>query len=397
MQPDVKTAWLSILTNVLLVMIKALLAAATGSLAIKADAVHSLTDVLSSFAILLGIKISKRRTRAFPYGLYKLENLVALGTSLLIFLAGYEIIKDVFANASPLVAGQMPLAVGGIALTIIITWLFSRYELKKGEETGSPSLVADARHIWTDMLSSLVILLSLLGNMIGFALDRYAALIVVAFIGRTALLIALDAVRVLLDASLDPESLESIRRIVTNDPHVVTINQLRARNAGRYKFVELDLTLRVKELEKGHRISEEIKRSIKAELQHVDHVQIHYEPQQKDHFIVAMPLSADRRTLSEHFGEAPFFRMVTLLARTGDVTLDAVTANPFCDEEKAKGIKVANWLLTQGVDSLLVREQLAGKGPGYVLGNAEVTIEVTRQSDAEVALSNLRESGSQES
>jgi cation diffusion facilitator family transporter len=390
METSERIAWLSILTNASLAGIKALLTVATGSLAIMADAVHSFSDVVSSVVILVGIKISKRRSRSFPYGLYKLENLVALGTSLLIILAGYEIVKEVFTASSALVPEQLPLAMGGIILTILLTWTFSRYELKKGQETGSPSLVADARHIWTDMLSSLVILASLIGNTIGFALDRYAALIVVAFIGRTGFHIAIDAIRVLLDASLDPDSLERIRLIVLSDPRVIDINELRARNAGRYKFVELDLTLRVKELEKGHRITEELKRRIKAGLEHVDHVQIHCEPLKKDQLTLALPLAADRQTVSEHFGEAPFFRLFTIRSKDRAVTVDSLVANPLCHEQKAKGIKVAKWLLAQGLDVLIVREQLAGKGPGYVLGDADVEIALSHETNADKAFAGIQ-------
>ena len=281
MEVSEKTAWLSILTNLVLVGLKTILAILSGSLAIKADAIHSLSDVVSSAVILLGIKTSKRQIRSFPYGLYKVENLVALGTSLLIFLAAYEIVKEIFLGTPRVVPENIPIAAGGIGLTILITWSFSRYELKKGHETGSPSLVADARHIWTDMLSSFVILASLLGSAFGLAVDRYAALVVVAFIGRAGFGIAIDAVRVLLDASLDYESLNRIRKIVETDPRVVKINDLRARNAGRYKFVELDLNLRVKELEKGHRVTEEIKGRIRKGLDNVDHVSIHYGPRCK--------------------------------------------------------------------------------------------------------------------
>jgi len=70
----------------------------SGSLAIKADAIHSPTDVASSVIILLGIKIAQRPARGFPYGLYKVENLVALGTSGLIFYVGYEICAEVLAG-----------------------------------------------------------------------------------------------------------------------------------------------------------------------------------------------------------------------------------------------------------------------------------------------------------
>jgi divalent metal cation (Fe/Co/Zn/Cd) transporter len=75
----------------------------SGSLAVTADAIHSLSDVVSSAIILVGIKISERPARGFPYGLYKVENLVAMASSVLILFAGYEIIKAVF------VAPDIPL------------------------------------------------------------------------------------------------------------------------------------------------------------------------------------------------------------------------------------------------------------------------------------------------
>ena len=390
MEPSEKTAWFSLLINLLLVAIKVSLALLSGSLAIKADAIHSLTDVVSATVILIGIKISKRSSRSFPYGLYKVENLVALGTSLLIFLAGYEIVMAVLAGSVQIIPAQLPLAIGGISLTIFITFLFSRYELKQGIKTGSPSLIADSRHIWTDMLSSVVILISLIGSFLGFALDRYAALIVVVFIGRIAFIIMIDAVRVLLDASLAPEYLNRVREIVVADPRVERINELRARNAGRYKFVELDLTLRIRTLEKGHLVAEEIKQRIKESLENVDHVLIHYEPCQKKHLVMGLPLSADRRTISEHFGEAPFFRLVTLHSSDLVVTVDTTLSNPYINEEKAKGIKVANWLLESGLDMMIVRQDLAGKGPGFVLGNADCEVLVVSENDADVALATIK-------
>ena len=156
MESPEKIAWQSILTNLLLVGIKSAVALISGSLAVTADAIHSLSDVVSSSIILIGIKISARPARGFPYGLYKVENLVSLGTSFLILFAGYEIIKAVFIESSRPLPSQIPLAIVGITVTILITWLFSRYELRKGRgTTRSPCLIADARHMCTDMLSSL--------------------------------------------------------------------------------------------------------------------------------------------------------------------------------------------------------------------------------------------------
>ena len=390
MEVSEKTAWMSILTNLVLVSIKVSVTLVSGSLAVKADALHSLSDVISSAVILIGIKISKRTSRDFPYGLYKIENLVALATSLLILYAGFEIAKEVFAGPGRPLPSRLPLAVGGIIATILIAWLFSRYELKKGHETGSPSLVADARHIWTDMLSSLIILASLLSAGIGLSLDRYAAVIVVLFISRSAFTIFLDAVRVLLDASLDHASLNHIREIVLADPRVVAVNGLWGRNAGRYKFVELDVTVRVKELEKGHIIAEELENRVKMEIAKVDRVLIHYQPEKKAQLTYAIPVSRDRMIISEHFGEAPFFRFLTLQTKSGRTISETVLENPFLQEKKGKGIKVAEWLLENGLDVLIAHNDQAGKGPSFVLGNSGAEILLTEETEVAKVLNSVR-------
>nr|WP_321464607.1 cation diffusion facilitator family transporter [uncultured Desulfobulbus sp.] len=386
MESSEKTAWLSILTNISLACIKAAIALASGSVAVLADAVHSLTDVVSAVIILIGIKIARRPARGFPYGLYKVENLVALITSVCILFAGYEILKTVFFGGSRPLPEHIPLSLIGISSTLVITWLFSRYELKIGRKTGSPSLIADARHIWTDMLSTLVILVSLVGSAFDLALDTFAAVIVVFFIARSALTILVDSVRVLLDASLDFDTITRIRKTVLADPRVARINHLWARNAGRYKFVELDLILRVHDLERGHRISEEIENRVKMEITQVDRVLIHFQAQGNANEVIAMPLSADGQTISAHFGEAPLFRIVTLQHPQNTVINDRLLENPFLQEEKAKGIKVAQWLLENGLTVLLSLQDQSGKGPGFVLGNGGAEILLTKKTNADEAM-----------
>jgi predicted Fe-Mo cluster-binding NifX family protein len=144
--------------------------------------------------------------------------------------------------------------------------------------------------------------------------------------------------------------------------------------------------MRVRELEKGHTASEEIKQRIKKDLENVDHVLVHYEPCQKDKMTLGIPLCEDRQTISEHFGEAAFFRILTVRPHDGTVTADSILSNPYIHEEKAKGIKVANWLLEAGLDVVIVREDIAGKGPGFVLGNAGAEVLVVPETDAEKAL-----------
>ncbi|WP_176761293.1 cation diffusion facilitator family transporter [Desulforhopalus singaporensis] len=385
-----RVAWLSILVNLVLVSIKTALAFLSGSIAVRADALHSLADVLSSIIIIIGIKISKRSSRAFPYGLYKVENLVALVTSVLIVFAGYEIIKKVFDSRQS-IPTDIPLTCAGIIGTIIIAWLFSRYELKVGLQTKSPSLIADSRHILTDVLSSVVILAAMVGSAIGFALDRYAAVVVVLFIGRAAIRIFLDSVRVLLDASLDFDTLSKIRDLVLADARVLEINGIWGRNAGRYKFVELDISLHVQELQKGHRISEELENRIKLAIPEVDRVLIHYQPRTKKHLVYGIPLAEDKKTISDHFGEAPFFRLCCLENSGGGVVNEQVLVNPYCKESKAKGIKVAKWLLENNMDILLTHQDQSGKGPGFVLGDGGAEILLTSEVDSNKAIAAVQE------
>jgi divalent metal cation (Fe/Co/Zn/Cd) transporter len=82
--------------NALVASGKAILAWLSGSSALLADAIHGFSDTFASLLVLVGIWLSKRKSEAFPWGLYKVENFVALASMGLIFLAGYEIIRHVF-------------------------------------------------------------------------------------------------------------------------------------------------------------------------------------------------------------------------------------------------------------------------------------------------------------
>jgi cation diffusion facilitator family transporter len=96
MEENEKIGAYSIGVNLTLVGIKAVLGFLSGSVALLADAIHSSTDVISSITVLAGIKISKRKSKHFPYGLNKVENFVSLISAILIFLAGYKIVYTAF-------------------------------------------------------------------------------------------------------------------------------------------------------------------------------------------------------------------------------------------------------------------------------------------------------------
>jgi len=282
MEKSERISILSIAVNVILLAIKYVFAALSGSAGLAADAIHSASDVMASITVFAGLKISKRKSKRFPYGLYKVENFVSLIIAVAILFAGYEIAKESLLEGSESQLRQIPLAIIAEIAVILITFIFSRYEIKKGKEIGSPSLVADGKHVVADMLSSIAVLVGLVGSLFGINLDRLAVFVVIIFIARAGIAIFIDAIRVLLDASLDFETLDKVKKIISSERSVKEIKSLTGRNSGRYKFIEADVIINARELEKAHLISRKIEKSIRDKITNVDHVMIHYEPVQKE-------------------------------------------------------------------------------------------------------------------
>jgi len=267
--------------HVVLVILKYCLGVFSGSIAIKADALHSLIDVFSSLAIYAGIKISERKSKIFPYGLYKVENLASLITSFIIFLAALGIVKEVIAKEAVGVIVNIPIAILGLLAVIASMFLFSRYEMKLGKRIGSPSLIADAKHLSTDVLSSIGVLIALIFGLFGLDIDRYVAIILVILISRLGVTILIDSLKVLLDVSINNEALEKIEKIFHGFPAVEKVIRLTGRYSGRYKFVEAVVIMDAETLQEAHGISSAIEEEVYDCLPEVDKIFIHYEPMEK--------------------------------------------------------------------------------------------------------------------
>ena len=132
-----RVAGYSFFLNLLLVIMKALLAFFSGSLAIIASAIDSGTDAVASLVVYGGVKFSTRKTRSFPLGLYKLENVASVVIAIFIFIAGYEIIREIFSADKTLPHISLPyiilLFVGTIA-----TLLFGQYAISVGRKNRIP-------------------------------------------------------------------------------------------------------------------------------------------------------------------------------------------------------------------------------------------------------------------
>ncbi len=377
--------WMSIGINILLSALNLEIALASGSLAVTSEMVHNLVDLMAAVVLLIGLRISQRKSKSFPYGLYKIENVVSVMLSMLIFLTGYEITRDaIVGSLGPTTVN--PWFLVGVAFSAIIPMVFSHFELRAGRMANSPSLIASATEYRIHIFTSGIVFVSLIAHYFGLNLDRIAALLVVVFIIRTGWELLKDGMRVLLDASLDPDTLSQVRELIESDPATDQIHSLTGRNSGRYRFLEAEITLRITDLKKAHDASLRIEQAIREKIPYVERVLIHYEPSSPESICYAFPLANPNGDLSDHFGEAPYFELVRIKLSNGEIDRQEILQNPYRGLAKAKGILVAEWLLSQKVDKVILKELIQGKGPGYVFVNSGVEVIYTKTISVNQAL-----------
>lgn len=276
-QSKKRISFYSILVNSFLALIKIAGGILSGSAALTADGVHSLSDLAASISVYIGIIVSNKKSKRFPFGLYKVENLVALVSAFAIFFAGYEIIKDVFFG-KPMELKNLPVALGVIGLTVLVTFLYARYEEKMAEKWHSPVLKADAAHIRSDFYTALVVLAGILFKYFGWEWgEKIAVAIVVFFIFHSGYEILKDAVFVLLDMAIDEETVEQVTQLLKKNPAVNRIIRITGRNSGSFKFLQLDLDLNADTVEEAHTLAHRIEKEIYKEMPFVEKVVVHYE------------------------------------------------------------------------------------------------------------------------
>jgi cation diffusion facilitator family transporter len=383
-----KVSLVSTFFHLLLFGFKLTAALLSGSIALRADAIHTMTDFLSSFGVLVGLKISKRKSKKFPYGLHKVENLVSLVISVLIFWAGYEIIKEILFTPAATVK-KLYLAILVSAVSFVISFALSVYKIKEGQNTNSPSLIADGQHSRTDAFSSVIVFLGLSGHLIGWQLEKIAAVVVVIFVIKAGFEILVNSLKVLLDASIDYSTLNQIRKIIEEEEYVENVATLLGRNSGPYRFIEADISLTPMDIRKAHAIVDTIEKRIKEKVPFIDEIRIHYEPAEKAEKIFAVPLASKEEQISDHFGESPFFAIIQVNSKTNHIMKKEIFKNPYIQKEKGKGIAVAEDLVNRGIDYVVVKESMKGKGPYYVLEDYQVEILQTTKSQLKDVLQEL--------
>ena len=374
-----RVGWYSVFVNVILFGLNLLMAAYSGSLALRAETAHNLLDLAASLSVLGGLALSQRKSHEFPYGLYKLENMVAVFIAFGMFFTGYEIARE--ALFTPVTSPNVhPVMLVGVAIAMAIPLIFSHYELRIGKGINSPSLIADATEFHAHILSSGVVFIAIAAQLLGFPLDRIAAILIVIWIAYVGWRTLVDGMRVLLDASLDGPTLDTIRTLIVSNPEVSEIKSLLGRNSGRFRFVEAEIMLRVSDLDRAHQVATQLEESIRSKVPHVERVLIHTEPMRKEILRIAVPLYSKDGEISADFGKASFFALCEIRARDGALLAQNILPAPQLADTKGHGLRTAEWLISQQIDGLLTSEDLTGKAPSYALQAAGVQIQLTEQN-----------------
>ena len=332
-----RLGWYSVAVNIAIVVLNFGMAYFSGSLALAAETVHNIVDLTASAAVLIGLKLAYRKSKSFPYGLYKVENVIAVVIAFLVFFTGYEIAREaVFAIDRHVTV--LPFMLGGVAVAAIVPFLFGRYELRVARALNSPSLMAAGKEFQVHILSSGIVFAALVGQLLGWSLDGIVAVVIAFFVVWVGWKLLVDGMRVLLDASLEPEILNEVREIIKAEPVVEETKRVLGRSAGRYRFVEAEITLKVTDLEKAHAISSRIEDKIRAQIPYVEQVVIHYEPVARNQIHYAVPLRDLGGTVNDEFGTAPYFALVTARASDGTLEKVEILTNPYTTLPKARGL-----------------------------------------------------------
>lgn len=280
----IKAAYFSIIGNIFLAVIKALAGFFGNSYALIADAIESTTDVFSSLLVLLGLRYAKRPPdENHPYGHGKIEPLVTfMVVAFLVTSATIIVIQSIENISTP---HKTPASWTLVVLGAIIIWKEVSFQVvnRRGLETGSTALQADAWHHRSDAITSVIAFLGILVAVIfgeGFEVaDDLAALVASGFILYNSYLIFRPALGEIMDENLYDELIEEIRERSDEVEGVVDTEKCFIRKSGmRY---HVDLHARVEgsiSVREGHDIAHRLKDHLREEIPNLGHVLIHIEP-----------------------------------------------------------------------------------------------------------------------
>lgn len=280
-----RAAALSIASNSVLIVLKLVAGALTGSVAIITEAMHSSVDLIASIVAYVSVRTADKPADAdHPYGHDKIENLAAAIEALLILVgSGVIVFVSVRRLASGAEVHSLGIGIAVIAFSVLANVVVSTVLARRARETDSPALEGDAAHLRTDAATSAAVLVGLvLVELTGAVwLDPVIALLVAGAIVYAGITLLMKASRVLVDEALPIDELGAVRDVIeTFGPRGVRgYHQLRARRAGSRRYVDLHVQFAAgTTLEAAHDTAHQLQDAIRERLRGAD-VLIHLEPE----------------------------------------------------------------------------------------------------------------------
>ena len=271
---------ITLLLNIFVMGLKALVGYWTGSLSLLADALHSVTDSANNVLGLVAIKFSSPLPdREYPYGHNKFEAVGALGIAAFLGIACFEIVQGAVER---ILKGGEPVRVSPPELWLLLIVLgvnifVAFYERNVGKRVGSSILIADATHTMSDVW----VTISVIGGLIGVWLGYQWLDVVLAF--PVALLVFWSGWSVLtenLPWLVDQMAIapETIHAIAVSVPGVLNCHDIASRGViGRQVFIEMHLIVDAPDVETAHNITEEVEKQLEQRF-HPVRILIHVEP-----------------------------------------------------------------------------------------------------------------------
>ena len=272
-----------VVCNVALTLFKLIAGIVANSAAMVADAVHSASDIVGSFVVMIGAVISnKAPDTEHPYGHEKLECIasVILGNILVAVgaLIGYNGILKIVSGETLTAPGTLALiaAVASIVVKEALYW----YTILGAKKINSVSLKAEAWHHRSDALSSIGSFVGILGARLGVpVLDPIASVVICLFIFKVAYGIFRESIDRLIDHACCDETVEQMRETLAAVPGVLAVDDIKTRLFGSRTYVDVeiaadgDLPLR-----EAHAIAEAAHHTLEREFPEVKHCTVHVNP-----------------------------------------------------------------------------------------------------------------------
>ncbi|WP_319240783.1 cation diffusion facilitator family transporter [uncultured Propionivibrio sp.] len=255
-----RSTWVSVVVNLALTLLQIATGILAKSQGLIADGIHSLSDLVADFVVLVANHHSQKDADAdHPYGHQRFETGASLALGALLLAVGLGMLWSAFTKLeAPASIPTVHLSALWVALGALVAkeTLF-RYMLAVAKRVKSSMLVANAWHARSDAASSLVVAIGIVGNLAGFPIfDPIAALIVGFMVSRMGWSFGWDALHDLMDRAVDDEEVAAIRATLLETPGVENVHDLRTRKMGDMIVVDVHLEVDAAQtVEAGHNIA----------------------------------------------------------------------------------------------------------------------------------------------